>query len=135
MISKIISRAACLRELASNPKSFSNCPDLHGGVPELARDRIRLKPAVRKKRSARRQLHQRIASNTSNKSISNSLTKMTMTIQKWLKEEKMRLGRFGICCVNAQKKEAKSFPLKMSRSCWRGQYRTWDDSLDALAVR
>jgi plasmid stabilization system protein ParE len=33
MISKIISRAACLRELASNPKSFSNCPDLHGGVP------------------------------------------------------------------------------------------------------
>ncbi len=58
MISKIISRAACLRELASNPKSFSNCPDLHGGVPELARDRIRLKPAVRKKRSARRQLHQ-----------------------------------------------------------------------------
>ena len=35
MISKIISRAACLRELASNPKSFSNCPDLHGGVPEL----------------------------------------------------------------------------------------------------
>ena len=36
MISKIISRAACLRELASNPKSFSNCPDLHGGVPELA---------------------------------------------------------------------------------------------------
>jgi hypothetical protein len=35
MISKIISRAACLRELASNPKSFSNCPDLHGGVPDL----------------------------------------------------------------------------------------------------
>ena len=33
MISKIINRAACLRELASNPKSFSNCPDLHGGVP------------------------------------------------------------------------------------------------------
>ena len=31
MISKIISRAACLAELASNPKSFSNCPDLHGG--------------------------------------------------------------------------------------------------------
>jgi hypothetical protein len=37
MISKIISRAACLRELASNPKSFSNCRDLHGGVPGLAR--------------------------------------------------------------------------------------------------
>jgi hypothetical protein len=35
MISKIISRAACLRELASNRKSFSNCPDLHGGVPDL----------------------------------------------------------------------------------------------------
>ncbi len=35
MISKIISRAACLRELASNPNSFSNCPDLHGGVPDL----------------------------------------------------------------------------------------------------
>src|SRR5437762_12194920 len=35
MIAKIISRAACLRELASNPKSFSNCPDLHGGVPDL----------------------------------------------------------------------------------------------------
>jgi hypothetical protein len=28
-----------------------------------------------------------------------------MTIQKWLKEEKMRLGRFKICCVNAQKKK------------------------------
>jgi hypothetical protein len=35
MISKIIDRAACLRELASNPKSFYNCPDLHGGVPDL----------------------------------------------------------------------------------------------------
>jgi hypothetical protein len=35
MISKIISRAACLAELTSNPKSFSNCPDLHGGVPDL----------------------------------------------------------------------------------------------------
>src|SRR6266487_1676639 len=55
MISKIISRAACLRELASNPKSFSNCPDLHGGVPELPEDRICTKPVVGKKRSARRQ--------------------------------------------------------------------------------
>jgi hypothetical protein len=55
MISKIISRAACLRELVSNPKSFSNCPDLHGGVPGLARDKIRLKPAVGKKKLARRQ--------------------------------------------------------------------------------
>jgi len=35
MNSKIISRAACLAELTSNPKSFSNCPDLHGGVPDL----------------------------------------------------------------------------------------------------
>ena len=42
MISKIISRAACLTELASNPKSFSNCPDLHGGVPRLAEDKMDL---------------------------------------------------------------------------------------------
>src|SRR6267154_2923182 len=33
----------------------------------------------------------------------------------------------------AQKEEAKSFPLKMPRSCWSGQYRTWDDSLDLSA--
>ena len=58
-----------------------------------------------------------------------------MTIEKWLKEEKMRLGRFKICCVNAQKEEAKSFPLKMPRSSWSGQYRTWSDSLDALSIR
>jgi hypothetical protein len=32
MISKIINRAACLAELTFNPKSFFNCPDLHGGV-------------------------------------------------------------------------------------------------------
>jgi hypothetical protein len=34
--SKITSRAACLAELTSNPKSFYNCPDLHGGsgLPE-----------------------------------------------------------------------------------------------------
>jgi len=31
MISKITSREACLAELTSNPKSFFNCPDLHGG--------------------------------------------------------------------------------------------------------
>ena len=31
MTSKIISRTACLAELTSNPKSFYNCPDLHGG--------------------------------------------------------------------------------------------------------
>ena len=53
-----------------------------------------------------------------------------MTIEKWVKEEKMRLGRF-----NAQKEEGKSFPLKMPRSCWSGQYRTWDGSLDALSIR
>jgi hypothetical protein len=35
MISKIISRAACLAELTSNFKSFFNCPDLNGGVPGL----------------------------------------------------------------------------------------------------
>jgi hypothetical protein len=36
MNSKMISRAACLEELTSNPKSFFNCPDLHGGpgLPE-----------------------------------------------------------------------------------------------------
>jgi hypothetical protein len=39
MISKTVSRAACLRELASNPKSFFNCPDLHGGVPDLPEDK------------------------------------------------------------------------------------------------
>ena len=50
MISKIISRAACLRELASNPKSFSNCPDLHGGVPDFSRDRICMKPALGKRK-------------------------------------------------------------------------------------
>jgi len=33
----------------------------------------------------------------------------------------------------AQKEEAKSFPLKMPRSSWSGQYRTWDDSLDLSA--
>jgi len=33
----------------------------------------------------------------------------------------------------AQKEEATSFPLKMPRSCWSGQYRTWDDSLDLSA--
>jgi hypothetical protein len=51
MISKIISRAACLVELASNPNSFSNCPDLHGGVPDLLKDRICMKPALGKKKA------------------------------------------------------------------------------------
>jgi hypothetical protein len=35
LISKIITGAACLAELTSNPKSFFNCPDLHGGVPDV----------------------------------------------------------------------------------------------------
>ena len=48
MISKIISRAACLTELASNSKSFSNCPDLHGGALDLPGDRIWMKPALGK---------------------------------------------------------------------------------------
>ena len=52
MISKIISRAVCLRELASNPKSFFNCPDLHGGVPNLPEDGIWTKPALGKNRLA-----------------------------------------------------------------------------------
>src|SRR6266436_556533 len=60
--------------------------------------------------------------------------KVTMTIEKWLKQEKIRLERFKIYCVNAQKEEPKSLPLKMPRSCWSGQYRTWDDSLDALSI-
>jgi len=38
MISKIARRAACLKEVASNPNSFFNCPDLHGGVPGLPGD-------------------------------------------------------------------------------------------------
>src|SRR6478672_3885134 len=55
MISKIISRAACLRELASNPKSFSNCPDLHGGVTDLPEDRICMMPALGENTSTLRQ--------------------------------------------------------------------------------
>jgi hypothetical protein len=31
MNSKVTSRAACLAEVTSNPKSFFNCPDMHGG--------------------------------------------------------------------------------------------------------
>jgi hypothetical protein len=52
MISKIISRAACLAELTSNPKSFSNCPDLHGGVPDLPEDRICMKSALGERKVA-----------------------------------------------------------------------------------
>jgi len=50
MNSKIISRAACLAELTSNPKSFSNCPDLHGGAPGLPGGKICMKPALGKKK-------------------------------------------------------------------------------------
>jgi hypothetical protein len=53
MISKIISGAACLAELTSNPKSFYNSPDLHGGVPDFGPgDKICMKPALGKKRSS-----------------------------------------------------------------------------------
>ena len=44
MISKISSRAACLAEQNSNPRSFSNCPDLQGGVPKLPRSKIHTNP-------------------------------------------------------------------------------------------
>jgi hypothetical protein len=37
---EIIAQKACLTELGSNPKSFSNCPDLHGGVPGLPGGKI-----------------------------------------------------------------------------------------------
>jgi hypothetical protein len=50
MTSKITSRAPCRTEFTSNPKSFSNCPDLHGGVPGLPGDRIYMKPAVDKEK-------------------------------------------------------------------------------------
>ena len=52
MISKIINRAASLKELAANPKSFSNCPDLHGGVPDLPEDRISMKSALDERKVA-----------------------------------------------------------------------------------
>jgi hypothetical protein len=40
MTSKI-SRTGCLTELTSNPKSFTNCPDLQGGVPGVRGGRSR----------------------------------------------------------------------------------------------
>ena len=52
MISKIIRGAACLAELTSNPKSFYNCPDLHGGVPALPGHKICTKPVLGKKKSS-----------------------------------------------------------------------------------
>jgi hypothetical protein len=56
MISKTINRAACLAELTSNPQSFFNCPDLHGGVPGLPGGKICLTPALGKKKVVRWQL-------------------------------------------------------------------------------
>ena len=40
MISEI-SRSVSLAELTFNPKSFFNCPDLHGGLPSLPGGRFR----------------------------------------------------------------------------------------------
>jgi len=52
MIAKIISRVASPKELASNPKSFSNCPDLHGGVPDLSEDGLCMKSALGERKVA-----------------------------------------------------------------------------------
>ncbi len=49
MISNIKSRAACLAEQTFNPKSYFNCPDLQGGIPDLPRSRIPMKPTLVKK--------------------------------------------------------------------------------------
>ena len=46
MISNIKNRAACLAEQTFNPKSYSNCPDLQGGIPGLPRSITRLKPTL-----------------------------------------------------------------------------------------
>jgi len=54
MTSNIISRAACLAELTSNPKSFFNCPDLHGGsgFPEAGSEELATaSPSERRTRS------------------------------------------------------------------------------------
>jgi len=49
MISNIKNRAACLAEQTFNPKSYSNCPDLQGGIPGLPKSRTPLKPTPVKK--------------------------------------------------------------------------------------
>ena len=49
MISNIEKRAECLAEQTFNPKSYSNCPDLQGGIPGLPRSRIHKKPTLVKK--------------------------------------------------------------------------------------
>jgi hypothetical protein len=67
MISKI-SRAACLAELTFNPKSFFNCPDLQGGVPDVPEDRFRseksrLLDAVGKRKALQKTKRSRSAKN------------------------------------------------------------------------
>jgi len=66
MISNI-TRATSATELASNPKSFFNCPDLHGGVPSLpggSRPReIRLLAATSKHRALQKSKRLRNANN------------------------------------------------------------------------
>jgi hypothetical protein len=56
MTSKITSRAACLSELTSNPKSFFNCPDMHGGLglPEGSFRSGEMDPETLKAESCRR---------------------------------------------------------------------------------
>ena len=67
MISEI-SRATSLMELTSNPKSFFNCPDLHGGLPSLPGGRfrsgeIRLLDAAGKHKALRKSRRPRRAKN------------------------------------------------------------------------
>jgi hypothetical protein len=71
MISEI-SRAASLTELTSNPKSFFNCPDLHGGVPSLPGGRfrsgeIRLLDAASKLKALQKSMRPRRAKNAEEK--------------------------------------------------------------------
>jgi hypothetical protein len=71
MISEI-SRAASLTELTSNPKSFFNCPDLHGGVPSLPGGRfrsgeIRLLDAASKLKALQKSMRPRHAKNAEEK--------------------------------------------------------------------
>jgi len=74
MISEI-SRAASLTELTSNPKSFFNCPDLHGGLPSLPGGRfrsgeIRLLDAAGKHKALRKSKQPRRAKNAEEKPYS-----------------------------------------------------------------
>jgi len=45
MISNIEKRAECLAEQTFNPKSYSNWPDLQGGIPDLSRNSRKPTPA------------------------------------------------------------------------------------------